>query len=149
MALFPVLDSDEYENREEWNFLAITVFDHWLSQDEAIRYFDHRTDNEQASFDTTWSNFYQLLASELDPYLVKYRSPSRVVFKEPKSVELLASRLSIAKDGSFITLVFPEQRAIYEQYYDDTHLLYFECTEKVKPLLDLVKSSGLYSLSRI
>ena len=146
---FPVLDTDEYEKLGEWNSVAITVFDHWLSRGDAIRYIDNRTLNEQKYFDSTWAKFNQLIASKLNPYLAKYRSVGRVVFKEPKSIELLTKRLDLTNDQSFITLVFPEQRAIYEQSYDDTHLLYFECHDKIRPILEIIEKSGLYAFPRI
>ncbi|UPW17325.1 hypothetical protein M0C34_13860 [Agarivorans sp. TSD2052] len=149
VGIFPVLDTDEYGKLEEWDFVAVTVFDHWLHRDDAIRYIDNRTLDEQKYFDCKWAKFNELLASELNPYLVKYRSAGRVVFKEPKSIELLTKRLDLTKNQSFITLAFPEQRAVYEQHYDDTHLLYFECHDNLKPLLELIEKSGLYTLSRI
>lgn len=150
VGLFPVLDTDEYEKLEEWSFLAITVFDHWLSRDDAIRYIDNRTSDEQKNFDSKWEKFNELLASNLSPYLVKYRSLGRVVFKEPKSTELLIKRLGLfIEKQPFITLAFPEQKAVYEQYYDNTHLLYFESQDKIKPLLKIIDKSGLYALPRI
>ncbi len=149
VGIFSVLDTDEYEKLEEWNFVAITVFDHWLNRDDAIRYIDNRTLDEQKHFDCKWAKFNKLIASDLKPYLVKYRSVGRVIFKEPKSIELLTKRLDLTKNQSFITIAFPEQRAVYEQYYDDTHLLYFECHDKVKPLLEIIEKSGLHALSRI
>ncbi len=148
--LFPVLDTDEYEKLDEWNFLAITVFDHWLSRDDAIRYIDNCNSDEQKYFDCKWEKFNELLTSDLSPYLVKYRSLGRVVFKEPKSTGLLVKRLGlISENQPFITLALPELRAVYEQYYDNTHLLYFESQDKIEPLLKIVKKSGLYALSRI
>jgi len=150
VGFFPVLDSDECEKLDEWNSVAITVFDHWLSREDAIRYIDNRTLDEQKYFDSMWAQFNELLASELNPYLVKYRSVGRVVFKEPKSTELLTKRLDLTnKNQAFITIAFPEQKAIYEQGYDNTHLLYFECHDKVKPIFELIEKSGLYVLSRI
>jgi len=150
VELFPVLDTDEYEKLDEWNFLAITVFDHWLSRDDAIRYIDNCTSDEQKHFDCKWEKFNELLASDLSPYLVKYRSLGRVVFKEPKSTGLLVKRLGLINESQpFITLVLPEQRAVYEQYYDNTHLLYFESQDKIEPLLNIIEKSGLYALSRI
>jgi len=150
VELFPVLDTDGYEKLDEWNFLAITVFDHWLSRDDAIRYIDNCTPDEQKHFECKWEKFNELLASNLSSYLVKYRSLDRVVFKEPKSTELLIKRLGLINENQpFITIALPEQRAVYEQYDDNTHLLYFECQDKIKPLLEIIEKSGLYALYRI
>ncbi|WP_434340806.1 hypothetical protein [Motilimonas cestriensis] len=134
VRIFPVLKARDTDISEQWDSVAITVFDHWLSREDASRYFDHRTEHEQKLFDSMWAKSYELLALEFMPYRVKYKSVSHVSFREPKSSELLIKRLEIKNNLSLLTLVFPEQKAIYEQSYDDTHLLYFQCYESVKPL---------------
>lgn len=42
-SLYPVLNNKTNESIDDWQSLAITVFDHWLTRDEFDQYFTHRS----------------------------------------------------------------------------------------------------------
>ena len=146
LSLYPVLDTDDGDKIRKWHSVAISIFDHWLNRDEYSQFFTNRTLELQSDIDKQWLSFYRCIALEPNLFLAKYRSLGRVIFKEPRSPKLLTNRLSMSDESSFIKLVMPEYNAIYEQYYDDTHFLYFECHQLVKPLLDTIRASGMYVL---
>lgn len=118
-----------------------------MSRNEFIRFFNERTEKEQNRIDIQWTHFYESIALSTNLYLAKYRSIGHLIFKEPRSPQLLINRLNFKEELLFIQLVLPEYKAIYVQNYDDTHILYFECRKTVEPLLDIIMATGLYVLS--
>ncbi len=152
-SLYSVLDNKTNESIEDWQCVAITVFDHWLTREEFEQYFTNRSLDQQADIDLRWHLFHRLLAEDVSCYQYKYRSVSRLIFKEPRNSSLFVrrlSRFSVADaDADALQLVIPEYRAVFVQGYDDTCSLYFECRESVKPLLHEIRKLGMYTLERI
>ncbi|HHX8443377.1 TPA: hypothetical protein ACVO0G_004810 [Vibrio diabolicus] len=150
-SLYSVLDNKTNESIEDWQCVAITVFDHWLTREEFEQYFTNRSLDQQADIDLRWHLFHRLLAEDVSCYQYKYRSVSRLIFKEPRNSSLFVRRLSrfSVADADALQLVIPEYRAVFVQGYDDTCSLYFECRESVKPLFHEIRKLGMYTLERI
>jgi hypothetical protein len=70
------------------------------------------------------------------------KSPQRLLIKEPSSIDKLLVAME-PSNNSGLLLAFPEFGALYQQYWDDTHLLYFLNQDAVQPLLNIAKKSGL------
>ena len=125
------------------NAARITVFDHYLNAEEAIDLLDNVDSTERNRRDDVWRTFNKLLVTSSSCYYVKWvKSPQRLLFKEPSSIDKLLVAME-PSDNRGLLLAFPEFGALYQQYWGDTHLLYFLNQDAVQPLLDIAKKSGL------
>lgn len=135
-----------YEYEEEFkHFSRICVFDHFLDAKEAVELLDKVSNEERIKRDKKWSALYEGISDKFETYMLKYRS-KRLMFKEPKSPELLRRRLERMDIDGYVWLVIPELDLCYQQYWDDTHLVYYQDPSKLVDLLSIVRDSGLYWL---
>ncbi|MBF9002710.1 hypothetical protein [Vibrio nitrifigilis] len=147
--VYAELENKTKENIEGWQCIAITVFDHWLTREEFEQYFTNRSLDQQIDIDLRWKSFYSFLAKDVTCYQYKYRSVSRLIFKEPRNSSLFVRRLSRSSVAGNLKLVIPEYNAVIMQDYDDTCWLYFKCRQPIEPLLNDIRKLGMYTLERI
>lgn len=143
------LDNKTHESIEDWQCLAITVFEHWLSREEFEQYFTNRSLDQQTEINLRWKSFYTFLATDVTCYQCKYRSVSRLIFKEPRNSSLFVRRLSRSSVAGALTLVIPEYKAVIVQDYDDICWLYFKSRDSIAFLLHKIRTLGMYPLERI
>jgi hypothetical protein len=139
-----LVQCDEYE--EGFNHCSrICVFDHFLNADEAHKLLDNVSKEERIKRDIKWSALYKAISYKFETYMLKYRS-EKLMFKAPKSSELLHKRLERMDIDGHVWLVIPELDLCYQQCCDDTHLVYYQDSEKLNDFLNIIRDSGLYWL---
>ncbi|MGI2171472.1 hypothetical protein ACROAE_14985 [Shewanella sp. MF05960] len=142
---FPQLKNKDCD-LEDFPFNArVCIFDHFLNYNEAIELIDNVSKVERIQRDLRWSKLYQLIIQEFDVYMVKYRG-GKVIFKAPRSPELLQQRLDNMDDAGHVDFVIPALGIWYQQYYDDTHLVCYSDEQNLVPFLKVVNLSGLFWL---
>ncbi len=142
---FPQLKSSDCD-LDGFNYDArVCIFDHFLDGDEANELLDNVPMQERHNRDLKWSAFYEALSLNFDVYMVKYRS-RKVVFKAPKSSQLLKLRLEKLESAGCVSFIIPSLELWYQQYWDDTHIVCYQNPEKLKSIKDAVKDSGLFWL---
>ncbi len=142
---FPQLKSRDCD-LDEFNYVArVCIFDHFLDANEAMELIDYVSAEERAERDLKWSALYDALLQSFDVYLVKYRS-RKVVFKAPRSAELLKLRLNMLESAGYVSFIIPSLELWYQQYWDDTHLICYQNPEKLSAIKQAVKNSGLFWL---
>lgn len=144
---FSLLAARSEVSIDEWETLAVTPFSHWLSQAEFNQQFTERSASEQAAMTQQWREFYQLLVTSTPCYQAKYRRGGRLMFKAPKSSDLVVERLLRSVTEPQLTLVLPEFNAVYEQGDDDTCWLHFASLTTIEPLLARIRQQGMHLLS--
>ncbi|MEL0639538.1 hypothetical protein V6260_02830 [Pseudoalteromonas aliena] len=140
--LVPYLEYEEGFN----HFSRICVFDHFLDSEEAIKLIDNISKEERINRDIKWSALYKAISNKFDIYMLKYRS-GKLIFKEPRSSELLCRRLGRMDIDGHVWFVIPELDLCYQQNWDDTHLVYYQDPSKLEGFLNIVYDSGLYWLN--
>lgn len=140
---FPKINKCDRDFDLVMNAARITIFDHYLNEDEAINLLDNIDSTERYRRDEVWKEFNKSLTISSPCYYVKWvKSPQRVLFKQPSSIDKLLVAME-PSDNRGLLLAFPEFEALYQQYWDDTHLLYFLNQDTVQPLIEIAKKSGL------
>ena len=141
---FSAIKNPDFEDHHFNYSVRICIFDHWLDREEALELFDNVSAEEQLRRNEIWKSFNKEI-SQFESYLVKFRG-QRLILKEPRSREGLINRLNETICENYQSLIFPELKAFYMQYWDETHLLYFKDDQLIKPLFEKAESVGLHIL---
>ncbi len=143
-----------YECRESkaYKHLCVSVFDHWLSRDEAIKEIDNVTILDQRKRDHKLHDFCVKLAENYESYLVKPkgRTKSRYTFREFTSSNALTNVLQPLPynvgDKWRFTLVLPSIGVVYFEASDFTHYIYYKDYALLSSLEKLIKVNELHIL---
>lgn len=142
---YPQLRSSELGTDAFPNVVRICIFDRYLDAGEAIELIDNVSPSERERRNHIWRNFNEMLVNQTRCFSFKWRSRTRPIFREPKSTGALLTAMDPSQQPR-LWLLLPEYRALYEQSWDDTNLLY--CGEKgdLDSVIHLAKKAGLYVL---
>ncbi|WP_415882899.1 hypothetical protein [Neptuniibacter sp. QD34_54] len=144
-ALDTYYDTGESES-VEW--ISVTVFDHWLSLDEAILNLDKARDETRKAYDEKLYTFICLLTSQFEAFLVKKlgRYNEKLTFREFTSKEGRKSTLILSDyrcgERARFSFVIPSLGILYFEGSDFTHHIYFKdvnALETIRPLVDRCK----------
>ncbi|MEH6472815.1 MAG: hypothetical protein V7752_16365 [Halopseudomonas sp.] len=143
------VDSGELES---YGQLSISVFDHWLSANEARAELGGISENRQRSHNKKLHSFVSELTSQTECYLVKFtgRRRENMTFRKFTSATarnqfLTPAPFDISNRWRF-TLVFPELEAIYFERCDFTHDVFFREHGKLRKLEKAAQDAGVYAL---
>ena len=150
----------EDEQFESYKAISLTVFDHWLSEEEAnIQISPDIPKKERQRRDDAFLCFRELLFknTEVLTYRTKGRDKrSHLSFKAFTSLEsgLAYSTPTIMRAGfylaggrvKFFQLVLPQLDAIYLESWDDTNILLYKNNSTLELVKQLAKESGLFCL---
>ncbi|MDX5385182.1 MULTISPECIES: hypothetical protein [Marinobacter] len=132
---------------------AISVFDHWLSPDEASVLLQRVATEEQVDRDEKHFCLVKNMVERWDCLTYRQRGrghKSYYVFKRfYDRAEVLKYALPMKSRRSSLhhfKLVLPEIRGIYIQGFDDTNFLYHHGGEGITELLGMAAECGLHEL---
>lgn len=132
--------------------MAVTVFDHWLSREEANRLLERVPSEEQASRDARHARFCALLIARTPvlSFVFRRRAKDRVTFRKFTDHEAL-TKYCIPGGGQTLghrhfQVVLPELGCAFFESWDDTHHFYFTNPAAIEPLRELAGQCGLYLL---
>lgn len=151
---FPWLkEVHEAERPTEVQVLSVTVFDHWLTREEACHLLENVSPAEQARRDALHAKFCALLVagSTALSFVFRRRHKDRLVFREFRSVEALSKYCSPHGGGTLghreFHLALPELDCVFYESWDDTNHFFFTKPTAVSAISEWAKQSGLYILS--
>ena len=156
LELFPDIDKViNIENTDRYTYLAISVFDHWLSEKEANEYLSKVSEYEQELRNSKFRVFSKKIMENTSVvnFTLKGRgSRQRVLFRkftsESGREEYMNGTLGALSSRRFFKVALPDIEALYFQGWDDTNIFYFLGERGVKEVKSWAAESGLYSLSR-
>lgn len=127
--------------------LAISVFDHWLSAEEAARLLVEANHQSYClihkSFNLAFAEAFGCLGFRL-----RGRFKNKVIFKTFTHQHGLQEYLEPASfsvsQSCMLQVVLPEISAIYFEGFDSTNYLYYRDEAKIAPFLELARKHGLY-----
>jgi hypothetical protein len=131
-AQFPwLMDVDLNGHRVEVQMLSVSVFDHWLSREEACEQLENVPANEQARRDAALADFCgrMVAATEVISFVQRGRQSRRIIFRNFLSKE--ASSLYCRPLGGRVFghrhfhVVLPELHCALYEGWDDTYHFYF------------------------
>lgn len=153
MVLFPKLSVIiNNENTHDYQQVAITVFDHWLTEDEAVKELNDVPIEKQKIYDARLHSFVCGLTSTFESYLVKSvgRHKQHVTFRAFKSDEAKRRTLVplsyVASRLHRFIFVVPALQLIYTEGWDFTHHAYFIDNTSLEALKAEAAKAGVYVL---
>jgi len=158
ISIFPFLNEEEfYEDRligkYGYNKLVISVFDHWLSEEEAdkkIASFStlEMSGSDRKSFffekENDILNFYKLIFN--NNLLVGINTENFSVYDFLSESDFLNKCKESIREIEFLTLALPEKKVILVGTYDLNIVLYFLDKELIKNILNSIHKSNLFLL---
>jgi hypothetical protein len=134
--------------------LSISVFDHWLSREEACRFLERIPPEEKALRDARHARFCALLVAGTPVFSFSFRRRDfdNLVFLEFTSKAAL-SRYCTPNGGRTLShrhfnVALPELNCVFFESWDDTHHFYFTDPASMTPIHEWAHQSGLHLLSR-
>jgi hypothetical protein len=151
---FPWLkDLIEDERPDHVQVLSVSVFDHWLSRNEACELLENVPLSEQQRRDALHAKFCAALVKEASvlSFVFRGRKDDRLVFRKFKSTYDL-ERYCTPHGGRTLKhrqfhVVLPDLKCVFLESWDDTNHFFFNEPAAVSLIQRLAASSGLYVLS--
>ena len=147
-----IIEEDEsFIKNGNYKKIFISVFDHWLKSDEADnQIFVDDNIEELNSRREKYKTVVEKLYSLTDLYLWKYKRNYRFHIQKPLTLNDALRKCDFnnlwSQRGRQYSFVLPEFSAIYNEEWDWTNIIWYLDEEKIQPILDIAKSSGLYIL---
>ncbi|TGE76662.1 hypothetical protein C7Y70_19060 [Pseudoalteromonas sp. KS88] len=153
-AQFPHLDKlAAIEETDTYSYLAVSVFDHWLGEEGAVKYLSNVTADEQKLRDSKFIKFSQKLIENTEILNFTFRgkhSKAFPIFRKFTSNDAKEKYLACAPNNvdssHFFKIVLPQLNAIYFESWDDTNVFYLRNTEHRNQLELWAKECGLHCL---
>ena len=151
---FPWLKAVAWKEEHPENLvgMAVSVFDHWLSREEANRLLERVSPEEQASRNARHARFCALLVAETPvlSFVFRRRAKDRVNFRKFTSQKAL-TKYCTPNGGQTLghrefQVVLPELGCAFFESWDDTHHCYFTNPIAIEPLRKWAGQCGLYLL---
>ncbi|GLS24622.1 hypothetical protein [Marinibactrum halimedae] len=143
------------ENSGNLHDIAISIFDHWLSEDEAVNLLgDVSAGGEVESRVAPHRNFNHFLVSSYESFTYRFKGKLNhryVVFKKFKTLgaakDYVEPKIESVSNRYKFSLIIPELDAIYFEGDDYTNYLYSSNPNNLSLLLSKAQELGLYGLS--
>ena len=143
LATFQDIDKIlDMEETKTYTQVSISIFDHWLSKEEAYEKLNKVPSKEQQQRDAKHFTFSKLLIGKMKVFGYIYFKKT----EEQKFVEFTSEKqlLKYMKRLSHFYVVIPEIESIYIHGFDDTNHLYYKNKNILEQIEPLVKQANLY-----
>ena len=145
-----------HENEEkDTSVLFVSVFDHWLTRDEACALLENVPPKEQLRRDTALADFCSRIVCETEvlSFALRGRKRDRLIFRRFTSSAPLSAYVTPNGGKTFghrhFYVALPELRCALYESWDDTYQIYFAEPAGMDVIARLAKAAGLYTLSRV
>lgn len=149
-----LMDVDLSEQRAEIQILSVSVFDHWLSREEACEKLENVPANEQARRNALLADFCSRMIAETGvlSFVQRGRQFRHILFRRFVSKEEL-SKYCRPGGGKVLRhrhfhVVLPEHGCVFYESWDDTYHFFFKCSNIEDAARVWADQSGVYLLSR-
>lgn len=142
----------EKQKNEEVKILSVSIFDHWLSWDDASKLLGNVPTEEQARRDGLLAGFCEKMTAntEVLSFVMRGTKKDRPIFRSFKS-EALLSNYCKPNGGKWLKhrdfrVVLPEFGCAFYESWDDTYHFFFTEPGIEKAARDWAIQSGVYLL---
>ncbi|WP_298248375.1 hypothetical protein [uncultured Christiangramia sp.] len=140
------------DENSDYDIIFISVFDHWLTENEFNKEIHEIGEKEIANRRRKFENFISELYDLTPTYLWKYKKQNRFYIYSVNSKNHLLKRCDIknqtGESGKRYDIILPEFRAVYSEEWDWTNIIRFKERDKIEPLLTLAREIGLNVLEK-
>ena len=150
---FPeILDLCRNVETPSYEHASVSVFNHWLTVDEAKDSFDSLSTEKSNEYNRRLHGFCTSIAKSTECYLVKLlgKKKDKVTYREFTSEGAIEQALApshhmIGNRFRFI-LIFPGLESVYFEGWDFTHHFYFKKEESINMLIAIAHEHKLHIL---
>lgn len=132
--------------------LAVSVFDHWLSRDDACRLLENVSQAEQRRRDALLSSFCESMSrdTEVLSFAMRGRNKENCIFREFTSTAALTTYCT-ANGGRELGhrhfhVVLPEFGCAFFESWDDTYIFYFHSPAVETRVVEWAKNADVHVL---
>jgi len=141
------------EDSEAYQYLAVSVFDHWLDEAEAAQLLADVSQPEQAQRDKRLNRFTACVVDHTEVLNVHLRgrpAKSRPVFRRFLSDTAMQQYMLISPGDisrrRLFRVALPALDALYFESWDDTNVFYLRDPETAQKIRQWADSCGLFCL---
>ncbi|MDO6679498.1 hypothetical protein [Shewanella sp. 4_MG-2023] len=125
---FPnLIDLVQVNKTKEYTFLAVSIFDHWLTHEESMELLADLDASEIERRTSIFDKFNQLLLEKTEVLTFRFRGlkGDKLKFKSFVTEQAQSSYIRQTDMGMYKT-VLPDFKAVYFEGYDDTNVFYLQ-----------------------
>jgi hypothetical protein len=143
----------ENESRKDVKILSVSVFDHWLSQEDAGKLLEDVSNVEQARRDGLLEDFCAKMIGETEvlSFVMRGRKKSRPVFRAFKSTAVLKNYCKPnggkALGHRHFYVVLPQLGCAFYESWDDTYHFFFTSPSIEPAACNWAMQSGVHLLA--
>lgn len=160
-----IKDPKKLENSEsvDFNKICISIFDHWLSEEEASQQINSfpvfiqkiaRIDFNTENILGLCKEYYQNEAKFISWYTILYKNLNIICYDKTKNSfynfnsfeDYIDSCQRSIREQKFLNLFLPDYECIIEGNFDFTCPVSFKDQNRLYKILDYAKAAGLYPL---
>ncbi|MBU2950019.1 hypothetical protein KO493_04835 [Tamlana agarivorans] len=151
--ILPSLQKLIHEKDEtDYQMIFVSVFDHWLTQDEFQPEIHTEDAKEIKIRREKLQNFVIGLFNLTQTFTSEIKRKNQFFIYQFETKKQLLNKCEIqnqnGESGQRYDIILPEFQAVYSEEWDWTNIIWFRDQEKIKPLIELAKKSGLYILTK-
>lgn len=136
----------------DYQMIFVSVFDHWLTQDEFQPEIHTEDPKEIAERRYKLQNFIIGLFNITPTFTWKRKRNNRIFLYRLETEKQILIKCAIqnqhGETGQRYDIILPELRAVYSEEWDWTNIVWFKDQAKIQPLIELAEKSGLYILMK-
>lgn len=152
---FPwLMDVDNNEKDVDVQILSVTIFDHWLTREEACEKLENVPADEQARRDVLLADFCSrmIAATEVLSFVQRGRQCRRINFRRFLSKEVISEYCTPNGGRIFghrhFHVVLPELGCAFYESWDHTYHFFFTRSDIATAARAWASQSGVYLLDR-
>ena len=134
----------------DYQMFFVSVFDHWLTQDEFQPDIHTEDPIELKKRRDNLEKFLERLFEMTPTYGWKYKRKTRFFLypfvTKSQILRKCVIQNQLGETGQRYDIILPDLQAVYSEEWDWTNIIWFKEQEKVKPLIELAEKLGLYIL---
>lgn len=150
-AQFPELQAIKENEPSSMSRVAISIFDHWLRDENEWHLMDCFSGAEREQRDKKFREHWSMIFDVTPVYTLRYRGrwqkKAKLVLKRFSEKRFFIERsLTRMNKSPSQFVVLPELHCIYVASWDDTNVLYYADRATVEPILKFAGDVGLHCL---
>ncbi|MEQ8360047.1 MAG: hypothetical protein RH860_11215 [Cytophagales bacterium] len=136
----------------DYQLIFVSVFDHWLTQDEFEPHIHTEEFGELQRRRDSLQKFIVGLFDLVPTFSWRYKRKKRIYLYRFETLNQILKKCDLqnqnSQTGQRYDILIPDLQACYSEEWDWTNCLWFRNEDKIKPLIELAKNSGLYILEK-
>lgn len=136
----------------DYQMIFVSVFDHWLTQDEFEPEI-HAEDPKEILIRREKLKCFTIGLFNMTPtFTWKTKKNNRFFLYPLETVKQILNKCEFqnqhGETGQRYDIILPELKAVYSEEWDWTNIIWYRDKKEIQPLIDLAQQSDLYILEK-